>query len=858
MTKVSVENKANNSSMLERALVDWSRYKKVTLDPKDRGRLLANGFEPLPLVGKACLVTGWRSSDPTKPKVEITDAWLTEQLAKYPNHTGTGNRTGEVIGLDVDVTDDAIADIIAECAVQVFGHDLISRRGSKGFLVPLLCAKPFGKKTLAFTDAKGSGHKIEVLAEGQQFGAFGHVPVNDSNPAAFDYSWLDGRSLLDVMAMDLPMADESAVDSFLAVVRSKIEAIGCSAGITSSTLKNKSSDRGPAPFEDHPDIVEDAMAWLKSQPGATQGQGGDNHTYQIACKLRGQGCSFETTRRLLWENFNDRCEPMWDFDGADSLTAKVKNAFNHAQNKAGAEASLMTIERITNGVNEAEEVPAHMRVDRKPVANDNSPGKADEPSKAAEKINGSELFADCFNSTVADSENVEISDGTLTKRDGDVKKLRGVEYIYGGVYGYGIVSMLAAPGGSAKTITLLLRFVLASVGKKYLVDLKSPMIDALLKMGEVPQDEPIKSWYWNMEDSRDDILLRIHAICQTYGIAFDEVAKNLRVNGSEDRLKFASITNDGTVQLFRPNMEKVAKVILDEGIHMFGVDPYAKLFTVPDENSNAAMGAAAESLTLLASDMTNKMNHPLAIPASVHTVKISGKSMDDYLLSGPRGGGATRDYVRVVEMIVPMHAEKNDPAVPKDQWSEYFYLHINKRNYGSRHNAEGWLRTIGQDMPAYEGAKKQDARSIGVVVPALNLTSEAAEKAKQAMEVTSKDNTFRQEILTLVAARYVEHGETTVEVRDAGRHRYAAIVAERMKADPGMKESKAKKGVTDAIGQRDAITRRFTGKGDCYAVEYAGRKLTVTWCKGSASGAAKGHHFRIAPRLETVETEVPI
>lgn len=230
---------------------DWTRYKPVKLDPGDRPTLLTMGWTPLPLSGKACLAVGWNTDKDSGLKTEITETWLEKQLAERPQDTGTGIRCGEVSGIDVDVTDDGLCSDIAHCIEEVFGNGLIARRGSKGFLVPVQTPQPFGKQVLSFTDAKGKSHKIEVLADGQQFGAFGHVPAEEGKHDGFDYAWHDGESPLQVPTFNLPTATADDFTSLFELVTTRLEARGCSIGKPDTFDGSVSGKKGePIPFDD--------------------------------------------------------------------------------------------------------------------------------------------------------------------------------------------------------------------------------------------------------------------------------------------------------------------------------------------------------------------------------------------------------------------------------------------------------------------------------------------------------------------------------------------------------------------------------------------------------------------------------
>jgi len=74
--------------------------------------------------------------------------------------------------------------------------------------------------------------------------------------------------------------------------------------------------------------------YLQRVEPAIEGQGGDTHTYNVACMgVRDYGLSEPTTTLLMLEHFNPRCIPPWD---ADELKHKVENAEQYAIGETGS------------------------------------------------------------------------------------------------------------------------------------------------------------------------------------------------------------------------------------------------------------------------------------------------------------------------------------------------------------------------------------------------------------------------------------------------------------------------------------------------------------------------------------------
>jgi hypothetical protein len=80
---------------------------------------------------------------------------------------------------------------------------------------------------------------------------------------------------------------------------------------------------------------------VKEERVAISGRGGNNRTYQVAAELRDLGISPEKSLELLEAEYNPHCSPPWS---RDELQTLIANAWNYAQNAAGAHASASPAE----------------------------------------------------------------------------------------------------------------------------------------------------------------------------------------------------------------------------------------------------------------------------------------------------------------------------------------------------------------------------------------------------------------------------------------------------------------------------------------------------------------------------------
>jgi Family of unknown function (DUF5906) len=216
-----------------------------------RKQLLANGYFPLPNVGKACKVKGWNNKFLTH---EIKRYGSLEQAvetwdSRFPRARTTGIQIRDgLCAIDGDV-DDAelaatLADIVRAIAPSVFER-APARFGSGSYKVAWFCrleGEPFVRHgSLKYSRAdeltawragtanKPAYHHVEVFGGkptrngycSRQFGAFGPHTVGK-----VDYSWADGGTLADIRLADLPVITEARIWEILEAFEAAAQAAG--------------------------------------------------------------------------------------------------------------------------------------------------------------------------------------------------------------------------------------------------------------------------------------------------------------------------------------------------------------------------------------------------------------------------------------------------------------------------------------------------------------------------------------------------------------------------------------------------------------------------------------------------------
>lgn len=92
---------------------------------------------------------------------------------------------------------------------------------------------------------------------------------------------------------------------------------------------------------DSEDALGRAQAWLENlvlrDDVAVEGHGGDQRTYEVACKLLEMAIKPATAVTLLDTHWNPHCSPPWAFE---DLQAKVMNAWRYGEETKGGKATL--------------------------------------------------------------------------------------------------------------------------------------------------------------------------------------------------------------------------------------------------------------------------------------------------------------------------------------------------------------------------------------------------------------------------------------------------------------------------------------------------------------------------------------
>ncbi len=229
-----------------------------------RLRLLQNGYRPVPIsgphlggasAGKRPVLANWQIRCLSADTDEII-RWS----QKYPQATNTGILCGEIVCVDIDIPNEALSTDIEICARAVLGITPLKRIGQFPKLALIYrTALPFRKwQTEEFHFVDGTVGRVEILAKGQQFVAFGIHPRTMA-----EYYW-PATSPIQVPDAELPLINEEMVRSFMGAVEKVLHNAGGMGDKEIDVLEREGRKAarlspGGAPSKD---LVEEALRYL--------------------------------------------------------------------------------------------------------------------------------------------------------------------------------------------------------------------------------------------------------------------------------------------------------------------------------------------------------------------------------------------------------------------------------------------------------------------------------------------------------------------------------------------------------------------------------------------------------------------
>jgi hypothetical protein len=200
------------------------------------------------------------------------------------------------------------------------------------------------------------------------------------------------------------------------------------------------------------------------------------------------------------------------------------------------------------------------------------------------------------------------------------------QFLYGRHYARRYLSATVAAGDVGKTSLDLAEAVAMASGV--------PLLGVHVR-------RPLRVWYWNGEDPREEIVRRVLAICKHYQIDQEKLAGNLYLDSGRDmKLIVAEMVGRG-LQIAIPVKEALIAALIASQSDVLAVDPFVKVHRV-SENDNVIMDAVA---TVFA-DIADAAN--CAVELAQHSRKTGGADVN---IEDMRGGSALAAAVRMARAL---------------------------------------------------------------------------------------------------------------------------------------------------------------------------------------------------------------
>lgn len=259
-------------------------------------------------------------------------------------------------------------------------------------------------------------------------------------------------------------------------------------------------------------------------------------------------------------------------------------------------------------------------------------------------------------------------------------------FIYGKSHIRGFVTATVAPGGVGKSSLALVDALAMSTGRNLI--------------GAHPV-KPLRVWYINLEDPREEIERRVAAACAFYGVRPD----NLFFDGREIEPGLVLAERKKTdALLVTPVVDGLTAALKAGKFDALTVDPFVSTHRVT-ENDNTAIDMVAKAFGRIAGEAN------VAVELVHHTRKTSGAEIT---AEDSRGASATVFAARLVRVLNPMTKQEADDTGVGARRGFYFRADNGKANLTPPSSKATWYEL--KSVPLNNGdAINPDGDHVGVV-----------------------------------------------------------------------------------------------------------------------------------------------
>jgi hypothetical protein len=611
-----------------------------------RLRLLANGYEPLPITGpnEPVRSAGKRPRLGDWASCAITPDEIRRWGQELSSDTNTGLRCGCLLGVDIDVPDGELAQAVEDLAIAMLGRTALRRVGrAPKLLLAYRAADALPKaETPEFLLPDGTKVQVEVLGKGQQFVSHGVHPDTGQR-----YAWT-AQAPEHMPLSELPIVQPARLRAFVAAATSLFrDAGGRTAREVDATstapqplrLAASHTAHGSGGFfhEVNRCALEHPDRWVKQvfpaaywQPNATSPPG--------AWRVR----SSDIGRPLEEDISIHPREGIQDFGTRESLSA-IDLVIRHESASDAVAAAMWLCDQLR-----IDPVSLGWRGQRTADTRPAQAGavEAGQTREAAPQQPGDALWRDL---------------GAW-----DPQGIPQRPWVVPGYLMRGAVTALSGQGAGGKSSLVVAWTISLATG------------DGL---GPFEPLKPAIVVNYNTEDDREEQQRRYSAALISAGKAVSEVMPRI-VRCGPNNVGTLFERNPDTGRIGETGaLRELERICLEARADVLVCDPLAELHNA-EENDNTAMRAVIAAFRSLA----KRLN--IAVLILHHDRKGSGAPGD---MDRIRGASAISGALRVILTLTTMSPEEADKlGVPPDERRRHFRLDGAKSNYAPTTEAEWW------------------------------------------------------------------------------------------------------------------------------------------------------------------------
>ena len=269
------------------------------------------------------------------------------------------------------------------------------------------------------------------------------------------------------------------------------------------------------------------------------------------------------------------------------------------------------------------------------------------------------------------------------------------DWIYPNIYIRQNVTLTTARGGTGKSTLIMTESVAMATGR------------ALLGVDPLPG---LRVAYWNGEDSPEELLRRLYAICKHYGIDQAAIKDRLFIDtGLTMPIKIAEVGENGAAKIALPLVSELQYALKFLKMDCLSVDPFISSHSI-SENDVVGMDAVVKTW----SGMAQRGN--VSIGLSHHTRKAMSSGTSVGAIEDSRGASSVIDAARVRRALNTMTESQAKGAGIDDKKRHYYVsADLSRSNLSPPASALTWYRLESVDLDNATDTHESD--KVGVPEP---------------------------------------------------------------------------------------------------------------------------------------------